>query len=167
MEVLLEPGLQEAVLQVNEYAKEHTGCAKVHVGSAILELTESGYIIPIQMAANECLPNTCKTLGCNRIRLYGEDSKSHRLPSDCNAIHSEANLICKCGRKGISLVGATVLVSRYPCEGCARLLIKSRVGKVYYCRTTPPSQITIDMFKEAGIPLIRLDFLDNEDSNER
>lgn len=162
-----EEGLKKAVLRLNDYAKENTGCCKVHVASAIIEAGPYGACLMPVMAANECLPNDCKSEGCNRVRLYGDDSKNHRLPSDCNAIHSEPNLIAKCAAAGRSTKGAIVVVLRYPCEACSRLLIKAQVGKVYYCRTTPPSGITSKMFEEAGIPLIRLDYLDFEESNER
>lgn len=159
--------LSEVVRELDNYAKEATGCAKVHVGAALLELCAGEGLRVLLKAANECLPNTCRTLGCNRMRLYGDDSKNHRLPSDCNAIHSEQNLICKANSEGYTLEGRIVLVTRYPCETCARMLIKSNVAVVYYCRSTPPSDITVRMFEEANIPLIHIVELDNEDSQDR
>ena len=159
--------LAKEIRELEDYAKENTGCAKVHVGAALLEFRAGEGLRILLKAANECLPNTCRTSGCNRIRLYGDDSKNHRLPSDCNAIHSEQNLICKANSEGYTLDGRIVLVTRYPCETCARMLIKSNVAIVYYCRSTPPSDITIRMFEEANIPLIHLSELDGEDSQER
>lgn len=129
-----------------EYAKNHTGCTKVSVGSCIR--TKTGIIV---FGANRAIPDLCKTQGCLRIEKYGNNSKAHRNPEDCRAIHSEADAISKAARDGVVLEGATIFVTRYPCEACARLIVSAGIKKVVYGRNQLVSQMTSQIFQEAKV----------------
>lgn len=129
-----------------QYAKEASGCTKVSVGSCIVK----GDTV-VSLGANRTMPNLCKTRGCLRVELYGSNSKAHRNPEDCRAIHSEVDAIGKAARNGISLNGATIYVTRYPCEACARLIITSGIKRVIYGRNQPISNMTRQMFESAGV----------------
>lgn len=50
------------------------------------------------------------------------------------SIHSEAAAIAQAANKGISLQGAHMYVTTFPCPNCARLLSTAGVKKVYYQR---------------------------------
>lgn len=126
------------------YANKVSGCNKVSVGSAIVK---SGRIIAL--GANRGVPDLCKTQrGCLRVEKYGEDSKSHRNPEDCRAIHSEIDALCSAASAGISVDGASIFVTRYPCEGCAKAIISAGIKRVFYGGTARISQQTADMFDE-------------------
>lgn len=134
------------------YANKLSGCKKVAVGSAIVNQERV-----IALGANRGVPNLCKTpRGCLRVEKYGEDSKSHRNPEDCRAIHSEIDAICSAACSGVSVDGATIYVTRYPCEGCAKAIISSGIKKVVYGGTALISQQTKDMFDEFGVECIRI-----------
>jgi dCMP deaminase len=47
-------------------------------------------------------------------------------------IHSEANLIATAAKQGVSLDGTSLYVTTFPCPGCARLIVKAGIKKVYY-----------------------------------
>lgn len=49
------------------------------------------------------------------------------------AIHSEASLIAEAARKGISLDGAELYVTTFPCPTCAKSVAEAGIKKVYYC----------------------------------
>lgn len=124
------------------YANKVSGCRKVAVGSVIVK---EGQIVAL--GANRGVPNLCKTMrGCMRVEKYGEDSKSHRNPEDCRAIHSEIDAICYAARAGISVEGAEIYVTRYPCESCAKAIIASGIRQVYYGGTAKISSQTEEMF---------------------
>ena len=123
------------------YAKIFSGCAKVSVGSVI---ERNGVVLSI--GANITRPALCKSRGCLRIELYGEDSKAHRNPEDCRAIHSEIDAITKAARAGTSVEGATIYVTRYPCEACARAIVNAGITKVCYGRTQGISRETARIF---------------------
>lgn len=126
------------------YANKVSGCNKVAVGSAIVK---NGRIIAL--GANRGVPDLCKTQrGCLRVEKYGEDSKSHRNPEDCRAIHSEIDALCSAASAGISVDGASIFVTRYPCEGCAKAIISAGIKRVFYGGTARISQQTADMFDE-------------------
>ena len=53
-------------------------------------------------------------------------------PDIYTSIHSEAGLIASAAEKGISLKGAAVYVTTFPCPNCALLMIKSGIKEIYY-----------------------------------
>lgn len=144
-----------------EYAKHHTGCTKVAVGSA-LEI--DGRLV--LLGANRAMPDLCKSRGCLRIEKYGNNSKQHRNPGDCRAIHSEVDVIGKAARRGMKLDGATIYVTRYPCEACARLIITAGIKRVVYGRNQLISETTRQMFEEAGVEVYNEASYVEEDTNE-
>lgn len=128
------------------YANAHSTCCKVQVGSLIV--TENYEMI---YGANHGIGYNCSELGCNRVRLYGENSKEHRLPSDCVSIHSEIDAISNAARLGICLDRATIFVTRYPCEACARAIAQSGIRKVVYGRLEPIPEGTLNVFEYSGV----------------
>jgi len=48
------------------------------------------------------------------------------------AIHAEAQLIAEAANKGISLNGAEIYVTTFPCPPCAKLIAYSGIKKIYY-----------------------------------
>lgn len=129
-----------------QYAKFHTGCTKVSVGSCIVKNDTV-----VSMGANRAVPNLCRSHGCLRIEKYGDNAKTHRNPDDCRAIHSEVDAIGKAARNGVNLEGATIYVTRYPCEACARLIIAAGIKTVIYGRNQQISDQTRQMFDLAGV----------------
>lgn len=49
------------------------------------------------------------------------------------AIHAEASAIAYAAKNEISLNGASMYVSTFPCPNCAYLIIESGIKQVYYC----------------------------------
>ena len=47
-------------------------------------------------------------------------------------IHGEAGLIARCAKQGISVAGASIFVTTFPCPNCARLIAESGITSVYY-----------------------------------
>lgn len=128
------------------YAFKNSGCNKVQVGSAIL--TTDGSLI---FGSNYVIGNLCIIKGCQRIELYGEDSKNHRLPSDCRSLHSEINAICTAVANGKSTYNAKIYITRYPCEACARAIVAAGIREVYYGREQEISDQTKEIFDLGGV----------------
>lgn len=139
-----------------------SGCKKVAVGSVIVD---EGNVLAV--GANRCVPDSCKTpRGCLRVEKYGENSKSHRNPEDCRAIHSEIDAICSAASSGVSVKGASIFVTRYPCEGCAKAIIAAGIRKVYYGGTARISPQTADMFETFGVDCVYISDW-KEDNSDR
>ena len=147
----------------DEYADKNSGCMKVSVGSVIMFNITRDPLITGMFGANRTLPISCKENGCQRVQLYGENSKLHRNPEDCRAIHSEVDAICNAAREGYSTLGATIFVTRYPCEACARAIVSAGISKVVYGREQECSEQTKEIFKNAGVSLIHVEDWDAPD----
>lgn len=53
-------------------------------------------------------------------------------PEIYTSLHSEASIVTQAARDGVSLQGAEVYATTFPCANCARLLAEAGVVKVYY-----------------------------------
>lgn len=52
--------------------------------------------------------------------------------SKTTVIHAENNILVKCAREGVSMLGSTVYVTLSCCDHCASMLIASGVKRVVY-----------------------------------
>lgn len=162
MSRLCEKDVYELLEKAHNFAKANSDCTKVQVGSALV--SEEGVIC---YGANRGLGYSCKEDGCRRIKLYGEYSKNHRLPSDCNSVHSEVDVIAKCSKSGgyCGCQNAEIYVTRYPCEACARAIAVSGIKRVYYGRTEECSEYTKQILKSTGVDIIHVKDWIKEDVN--
>ena len=75
--------------------------------------------------------------------------------------HAERNALYNAVRTGVSLVGCTAYVNRFPCADCGRALIQSGIARV----VAPPIpisdgaldysfQVSHQMLREAGITIV-------------
>lgn len=132
----------------NTYANSMSGCRKVSVGSVIVGGSERKIL---GVGANRSIPDLCKCRGCLREEKYGNNDKTHRNPADCRAIHSEVDAIC---RASGDLQGATIFVTRYPCEACARAIVAAGISHVVYGRQQKISEDTAHIFEDAHVDVI-------------
>lgn len=69
------------------------------------------------------------------------------------SMHSEADLIAQAGQLGISLKGAQLYTSTFPCINCAFLIARSGIAKVYYAKGY--SRVDAEsILKNAGVEII-------------
>jgi dCMP deaminase len=152
---------KEILKQLRANAKEYSTCVKAQVGARIITPRTNK---TISEAYNVTMPDNCKEVGCHRIKLYGEDSYLHRLPSDCYALHAEIGAIGKaacCSSK--TLLYKTMIVTRYPCEACARAIVAAGIKKVIYSGTEYISEQTESIFAKNDVQVI---FIPEEQNNE-
>ena len=115
----------------------------------------------VALGANRAIPNLCKASQCRRIQLYGDDSKNHRNPEDCRAIHSEIDAICQSRE---SLQGASIYITRYPCEACARAIVAAGISNVYFGRNQKISSETAKIFDSGDVSCYWISDWDAEDT---
>jgi len=84
----------------------------------------------IYSAFNEMLPNKdeCYKIGCIRDNL----KPGEKTAELCSAIHSEASCIAMAAKDGISLSGASIYATTFPCPMCAKLIAISGIKKCFY-----------------------------------
>jgi dCMP deaminase len=72
------------------------------------------------------------------------------------AIHAEAAVVAQAARDGISLAGADLYVSTFPCPACARLIAEARFRRCLFAR--PYSVLDGEqVLRAAGVQLIWVD----------
>lgn len=152
------------------YAKQRSGCVKVQVGAAITE-KDFPVIYPMEFGTNVTYPVSCKEHGCRRQELYGEDSKNHRLPSDCRAIHAEIDCITKfCNSMKIAryniMDNLCMIVTRYPCEACARAIVNTGfIKRVVYGGEQEISEETQKIFESANVEVVHINWKPEYDTD--
>lgn len=96
--------------------------------------------------ARECSHDPHHRVGCVAVAIDGRHVVSaNRIPSKLNhnvaerlvypgkstwLVHGEVMCVCGAARCGISLAMSTVYTTRFPCDGCALILIAAGVGTV-------------------------------------
>lgn len=135
----------------DNYAKNHTSCTKTAVGSYII--AENAWRTVLAKGAN-CGTN-CKTEGCVRVKLFGDNSKDHR--EVCTVTHSEIDALQRVPEKSKKeLNGATIFVTRYPCDDCSKAIVKSGIKTVIYGREFPISEFSKKLFEDNGITVTHI-----------
>lgn len=135
----------EYLEMASHYANAASVCSKVKVGAVISTHRADHY------GANRVDYNDCPSVAeCN---VGGHCVKT---------IHAEIDAIAKSGDD--SLDGATIYVTRYPCEACARAIIAAGITAVYYGRATKASEHTLRMLQDAGVYVAHVESYLEDDS---
>ncbi len=95
----------------------------------------------------------CLDVGCLRQELGIPSGERHEI---CRAIHAEQNLIVQCAMHGISLSGADIYCTTFPCGICSKLLINCDIKHIYYVDNYP-DPMGLEMLNEAGIKLTQVE----------
>ena len=143
-ERLAEPGqapdripLEEVYMRMAEELAKRSTCARLQVGSVITtsDLTQ---VLGIGYNGNALgLPNRC-------------DSTE---PGACGCLHSEQNCLIKAGAQ---LPGKVMFVSASPCVMCAKMIINTNVGRVYF-REAYRDPAGLDVLRQGGVEVIHYD----------
>jgi dCMP deaminase len=89
-------------------------CERLHVGSVIVKNNRL-----ISMGYNGYIP------GAPHISRI-EDNHEQSI------IHSEINAITDCAKRGVSLEGAKIYITHYPCPNCFRCIAACGIKVIYY-----------------------------------
>lgn len=110
-----------------------------------------------------------KSFGYNGLpRKINETPERWDKPNKYSyVVHAEANMICNASLNGISLSNSILVVTLYPCNECAKLIIQSGIKTII---TRPPNlqsekwgnsfKTSMEMFNELGFTIILIN--DNE-----
>lgn len=75
-------------------------------------------------------------------------------------VHGEANIVAQAAKKGVSLDGATVVVtSLYPCASCASLMIQAGIKRIITTRVdnerwNDSNKLAETVLQEAGVEVV-------------
>jgi dCMP deaminase len=110
-------------------------CHRLHVGCVIVKdkhIVSTGY--------NGFLP--------------GAEHKSIVLDGHEQAtVHAEQNCIADCARRGVSMDGADVYITHYPCINCFKGLVASGVKGIYYLEDYRNSPVVEELATNSSVVL--------------
>lgn len=111
-------------------------CTKLHVGSVIVR------------------DNRLISMGYNGF-IAGCPHVSHiRDGHEQATIHSEINAICDCAKRGVTLNGAKIYITHYP---CLKTISSSGIVEIIYLEDYNNDELVASIAKDANIVIRKLD----------
>lgn len=136
------PSWDEYFMATAFLMSSRSACERLHVGCVIVSGGEHRNRI-IAAGYNGFLPGSPHV---SRVRDGHEQA----------TVHAEQNAIADAARRGVSLDGATVYVTHYPCINCAKILAAAGVRAVKYHNDYRNDEIVGELLTEAKITVAKL-----------
>jgi dCMP deaminase len=144
------PSWEDYFMQIAEVVATRSSCLRRHVGAVIVknkQILSTGYNgVPRGLAH-------CEDRGCLRDQMGIPSGERYEL---CRGLHAEQNAIIQAAYHGVAVNGSEVFTTLQPCVTCAKTLINAGIVAVYF-RGTFPDELSMEIFKEAGTRLVRMD----------
>lgn len=119
-------GWDEYFMSIAELVSKRSTCLRRIVGAVAVKdkrILATGYNgVPSGL-------EHCDTAGCLRQELGVPSGQRHEI---CRGLHAEQNVIVQAAATGVSLDGAVLYCTTFPCVVCAKMLINAGFEKIYY-----------------------------------
>ena len=135
---------------LDECSMIRTTDPKVYVGCALGYFDEDNEFVEVGRGVNCNYAFNERLLGKTYRQMMFQSTDTKYRPWD-KIIHAEENAVFDCIKNKTEGKYNVAIVTRYPCEKCAQLLIFKGVKQVFYGRSTLISETTAKMFKDAGV----------------
>lgn len=143
------PSWDEYFMEITNIVSHRSTCLRRHVGTVVVKgkrILTTGY-----NGAPSGLKH-CSEVGCLREKL---DIPSGERQELCRASHAEQNAIIQAAQHGVSINGATIYSTHFPCVTCAKMIINAGIKKIIY-QQGYPDQLSRELLEEAGIELKKM-----------
>ncbi len=123
------PSLDAYFMRIARVVASRSTCLHRHVGAVIVkgkQIVSTGY-----NGAPAGQPH-CLDIGCAR-----EGVPSGQRSELCRGAHAEQNAINFAARFGISIEGATLYTTHFPCSWCAKSIVNAGIRRVVYAEDYP------------------------------
>ncbi len=132
------------ILEKIDAKEPNANCLRAKIAAAIVK---DGEILVSH--CNDWHPETpCNEIGC--IRNIKKVKSGHEREV-CYGICAEQWCFAICAKKGISVKGATIYVTKHPCRVCSSLIAESGIKRVVYQEGYPDVLPNWDILKEKGV----------------
>ena len=71
-------------------------------------------------------------------------------------VHAEQNAIANCARRGISVNGAEIYITHFPCINCFKIICASGIKQIKYSEDYKNSDVVKQLLKSNNISIIKL-----------
>lgn len=111
-------------------ASERGDCTRSQVGAVALDM--GGHVVGVACnGAPEGEPQCMSDGACPRAQSGVEPGSSYDTgPGACIALHAEQRLIMRAAWR--DLLGATLYVTREPCDGCSKMIRGAYISRVVW-----------------------------------
>lgn len=93
----------------------------------------------------------CAEVGCVRQQNNVESGTRHEL---CRGVHAEQNAVIQAAYFGVSIKGASIYTTNYPCSLCTKILINAGIAEIVYMEDYV-DPLSCDILKESGVKVRR------------
>ena len=93
----------------------------------------------------------CAEVGCVRLRDNIESGTRHEL---CRGVHAEQNAVIQAAYFGVSIKGASIYTTNYPCSLCTKILINAGISEIIY-KDDYIDPLSKDILGESGVTVRR------------
>jgi len=134
----------EYFMQIAYLVAQRSKCLRRKVGAVIVKdrrILSTGYNGP-----PKGFPH-CSEIGCIRDALNMASGSRHEL---CWGLHAEQNAIIQAAVFGVSIKGATMYVTNYPCIICAKMIVNAEISELVYAEGYPDPASEI-IFKKSNV----------------
>lgn len=125
-------------------------CMRRKVGAVLVKdrrILATGYNGPPSGLAH------CEEVGCLRQIMGIPSGERHEI---CRGLHAEQNAIIQAALHGVSIKGAKLYTTTFPCIICSKMLINAGIREIVY-REGYPDELSASLLREAGMSLIKLE----------
>lgn len=131
-------------MQIADIVASRSTCLRRNVGAVIVKdrrILATGY-----NGAPQGLEH-CEKVGCIREKLNIPSGERHEV---CRGLHGEQNAIIQAAKLGVSIEGASLYVTNFPCFICAKMIINAGIKRIVY-KEGYPDELSKRIFSEAGL----------------
>jgi dCMP deaminase len=143
------PSWDEYFMDITKRVAQRATCLRRQVGAIVVKekkILATGY-----NGAPAGLQH-CEEVGCLRERLKVPQGERHEL---CRGIHGEQNAIIQAATYGVSIQGATLYSTHFPCVLCTKMIINAGIKRVV-CLQGYPDDLSQEMIQAAGVEVRQL-----------
>ncbi len=143
------PSWERYFLEIAKLVSSRSTCIRRKVGAVAVKdkrILATGYNGPPSGLKH------CEEVGCLREKLGIPSGQRHEI---CRGLHAEQNAIIQAALHGISLKGAEIYCTTFPCIICSKMLINAGIKRIYYVEGYP-DDLSQDMLNEAGVEIIKV-----------
>lgn len=130
-------------------------CTRLAVGATIVRdrrIMAGGYNGSIS-GGEHCIDHGCYVVDNHCVRT----------------VHAEMNALLQCAKYGITVGGADLYVTHFPCLPCTKSIIQAGISRLYYAQDYKNNAYAIELLNKAGVEIIhvpfderKIDFLSDE-----
>jgi dCMP deaminase len=136
------PSWDEYFMAAAVLLSSRSSCERLHVGCVVVSAGKH--------------PNRVIAAGYNGFLPGAPHESRVRDGHEQATVHAEQNAIADAAKRGVSLEGATVYVTHFPCVNCAKILAAAGVCRVKYLHDYKNDALVPELLAQAGVAVERV-----------